>query len=279
MRKLVLSIFLSAATIVASAQLDTPQPSPLAKIEQRVGLTDIHLTYYRPSLKDRKIFGELVPFDKLWRTGANMLPVFKFTDEVNIGGNNVPAGEYSFLTIPGAGEWTLILNKNSKLGGTGNYKQEEDLIRWKVKAENYPVKTETFTFNIGNIKDNQATVDLLWENTRVSFDITVFYDEKVMKNIEEVVAGPSARSLYSAAKYYHDNGKDLNKALEWINQSLAKEERYWVMHTKAKIQADLKDFKGAVESATKSSEFAKTAGNDDYVKLNQDAIAKWSKMK
>jgi hypothetical protein len=277
--KLLSIIGFSLLSISTKAQLETPQPSPLAKIEQKVGLTDIHITYSRPGMRDRKIYGDLVPFDKIWRTGANYVPVFKFTDEVEIAGEKVPAGEYSFLTIPGQNEWTLILNKTAKLGGTGAYKQEEDQVRWKVKAEPYPVKTETFTFTIANVRDNGATVEMIWENTRVAFDVKVFFEDKVMKRIDEILAGPSSRDYYQAARFYHENGKDLKKALEWINLSLAKDERYWVMTTKAKIQADMKDYKGAVVTATKAAELAKTAGNDDYVKMNNESIAKWSKMK
>ncbi|MFN4122394.1 MAG: DUF2911 domain-containing protein, partial [Flavobacteriales bacterium] len=201
------------------------------------------------------------------------------SDEVAIAGQKVPAGEYSFLTIPGQSEWTLILNKVAKLGGTGAYKQEEDQLRWKVKPEAYPMKTETFTFNFANLRDNGATVEMIWENTRVAFDIEVFFEDRVMKKIDEMLAGPSSRDYYQAARFYHENGKDLKKALEWINISLAKDERYWVMTTKAKIQADMKDYKGAIATATKASELSKTAGNEDYVKMNNDAISQWSKMK
>lgn len=279
MKKLLSILLLTASGAFVQAQVETPQPSPLAKLEQRVGLTDFTITYSRPSVKGRKIFGDLVPFDKMWRTGANYVPVFKFSDAVKINGENVPAGEYAFFTIPGAAEWTLILNKVAKQGGTGNYKQEDDQIRWKVKSENYPVSVETFTFNFANVLDGKVTVELLWDKTRVPFDIEVSFDEKVMKQIDELIASPSARSLYQAARYYHENGKDLKKALEWINQSIAKEERYWVVTAKAKIQADLKDYKGAVATANRAIELAKTAENDDYVKMNNDNIAMWSKMK
>jgi len=279
MKKLLSILLITASGAFVQAQVETPQPSPLAKLEQRVGLTDFTITYSRPSAKGRKIFGDLVPFDKLWRTGANYVPVFKFSDAVKINGENVPAGEYAFFTIPGAAEWTLILNKVAKQGGTGSYKQEDDQIRWKVKSENYPVSVETFTFNFANVLDGKVTVEMIWDKTRVAFDIEVSFDEKVMKQIDELIAGPSARSLYQAARYYHENGKDLKKALEWINQSIAKEERYWVVTTKAKIQADLKDYKGAVATANRAIELAKTAENDDYVKMNNDNIAMWSKMK
>lgn len=278
MRKILVSItLLLASTIAGQTQIDTPQPSPLSTITQRVGLNDFTLTYSRPSLKGRKAFGDVVPMDKLWRFGANMATVLKSSDEFSIQGNKVPAGEYSVFAIPGATEWTMVLNKTAKLSGTGGYKESDDALRFKVKPEAYPVKVETFTLGFTNLRDNAATFELLWENTRVAFDINVEFDAKVMKQIDDVIGGPSAGSYYRAASYYFNNKKDMAKALEWVNKSLEKGgDRYWILTTKAQIQAANNDFKGAVETATKARDLAKADEDDAYVKSNEERIKEWT---
>ncbi len=263
--------------MIAQAQIETPQPSPMATISQKVGLNEFTVAYSRPSLKGRKAFGDVVAMDKLWRFGANMATTLKSTDEFSIQGNKVPAGEYSLFAIPGAAEWTIVLNKTAKMSGTSNYKETEDQLRFKVKPEATPYKTETFTLQFSNLKDNAATFEILWENTRVTFDINVDFDAKVMKQIDETMAGPSAGSYYRSASYYFTNKKDNKKALEWVNKSLEKGgDKYWILTLKAQIQAANNDFNGAIETAKKAIELAKTDEDDAYVKSNTDRIAEWT---
>jgi tetratricopeptide (TPR) repeat protein len=231
-----------------------------------VGLNELSITYSRPSLKGRKAYGEVVPFDKLWRFGANMATTFKSTDEFSIQGNKIPAGEYSLFAIPGAAEWTMILNKTAKMSGTSNYKEAEDQLRFKIKPETLPYKTETFTIQFANLSDNTATVEILWDNLKASFDVNVEFDAKVMKQIDETLSGPTAGSYYRAASYYFKNNKDMKKALEWVNKSLEKGgEKYWIVSLKAEIQAANNDFKGAVESANRAIELAKVDEEDAYI--------------
>ncbi|MFN5372423.1 MAG: DUF2911 domain-containing protein, partial [Bacteroidia bacterium] len=190
MKKVLLSLIIAAAPVVAAlAQIDTPQPSPLGTVTQKVGLNEFSITYSRPSLKGRKAYGEVVPMDKLWRFGANMATTFKSSDEFSIQGTKIPAGEYSFFAIPGATEWTMILNKTAKMSGTSNYKEAEDQLRFKVKPEATAYKTETFTIQFANLKDKQATVEILWDNVKVAFEINVDFDAKVMKQIDETLSG------------------------------------------------------------------------------------------
>jgi hypothetical protein len=263
--------------MIAQAQIETPQPSPMSTITQKVGLNDFTISYSRPSLKGRKAYGDVVPMDKMWRFGANMASTIKSNDEFSIQGNKIPAGEYSIFAIPGAAEWTMVINKTAKMSGTSNYKEAEDQLRFKVKPESTPYKTETFTMQFSNLKDNQATLEILWENTRVAFDIGVDFDAKVMKQIDETMAGPSAGSYYRSASYYFNNKKDNKKALEWVNKSLEKGgDKYWILTLKAQIQAANLDYNGAITTANKAIELAKTDEDDSYVKSNTERIAEWT---
>lgn len=278
MKKLITtSISAAFAVISLNAQIETPQPSPLGTVSQKVGLNEFSISYSRPSLKGRKAYGDVVPFDKLWRFGANMATTFKSTDEFSIQGNKIPAGEYSLFAIPGAAEWTMILNKTAKMSGTSNYKEAEDQLRFKIKPETLPYQTETFTIQFANLSDNQARVEVLWDNLKASFDVNVEFDAKVMKQIDETLSGPSAGSYYRAASYYFKNNKDLVKALEWVNKSIEKGgEKYWIVTLKSEIQAANNDFKGAVETANRAIELAKADEDDAYVKKNTEHIAEWT---
>jgi hypothetical protein len=268
----------------ANAQISTPQPSPLGTVTQRIGLTDFTIKYSRPSAKNRKVFGEVVGYGKAWRTGANQATVISFKDDVTIEGTKVPAGEYALYTIPAENEWTVVLNKNTKLGGaTGDYKTEEDVARFKVKATKTNDKTETFTINFADLTPATANVEMLWENTSVKFKVMADVEAKVMAQIEEKVIKGGATATqndYSAAAvYYFDNNKDNKLALDWIKKANEKDPKFWNLHTQAKIEAKNKDYKNAIKTAEKSKELAKAAKNDDYVKMNDEKIAEWKKLK
>jgi tetratricopeptide (TPR) repeat protein len=272
-----LAMFLMMGTAAIAQQIDTPRPSPVGIVTQKTGLAEFTVTYSRPSAKGRKVFGDIVPFNALWRFGANMATILKSNEEFSIQGNKIPAGEYSFFAIPGETEWTLILNKTAKMSGTSNYKQEEDALRFKVKPETTPYKTETFTIGFANIRDNAAAIEVSWENTKVSFDVNVEFDAKVMKQIDDVMAGPSAGAYNTAASYYFNNNKDMKKALEYVNKALEKGgDKYWILTLKAQIQASLMDYKGAVETANKAIVLAKADEDNSYVNSNTTRIAEWT---
>lgn len=278
--------FLMALALLFSqqvmAQLVIPAASPQATLTQRVGLTDISVNYSRPSLKGRKMFGETIPYGKPWRAGANNSTIIEFKDAVTLQGTKVPAGSYAIYTIPAENEWTVIFNKNTKLGGnTKDYKNEDDVARFKVKPLTTPTKTETFTINFTDLTPATANLELLWENTSVKVKITTEVDSKVMAQIQqEVINGKEVKpDLYAAAAvYYLDSNKDPKIALTWIKKANEKDPKFWNMHTQAKIQAKNKDYKGAIATAEKSIALAKEAKNDDYVRLNEKAIAEWKKM-
>jgi len=268
-----------ATCFMAEAQIQTPSASPAATVTTVVGLTDVKITYSRPRMKGRKIFGEgdafLVPYGKIWRTAANNGTRISFSDDVIVEGIAVPKGEYQILTWPGATEWTVSLYKDVNLGGnTGGYKESDDAAKFKVKSEKLTERVETFSFNIGDISDNSASakVQLAWENTSVKFTVTVDFDSKVMKSIEaNTQVSPNAYG--AAATYYFENGKDLKKALEWITIACnSNADAYWNLLTKARIQKALGDKAGALATSALSKAAAVKANNQDYVKMNDELV-------
>lgn len=273
---LAFALFIFGTT--AQAQIKMPAASPSASIKQAVGLSEITVDYSRPSARGRKVFGDLVPLGKLWRTGANASTKLTFAEDVTVEGNKVPAGQYALYTIPGEKEWTVVLHKNTKHWGDGgkDYNQAEDLVRFKVNAKELDDKVETFTIGFGDLTSNGATLQIMWEDVLVPIKITSDVDSKVMAQItEKVINGTNVSpALYAAAaNYYADNGKDLNQALIWIKKANEKDAKFWTLHQQAKMQAKAKDYKGATATAKKSIELAKQASNTDYVALNEKLLA------
>lgn len=288
MKKSIIGFVLSAALLFGAGAtqaqgIQMPAASPSQKVEQAVGLSTVSVDYSRPSAKGRTIFGDLVPYGKVWRTGANNSTVIKFSDEVTIEGKKIPAGEYAILTIPNQNEWTVILSKNTKLGGNvAEYKQEEDQARFTVKPQQNPRKVESFTINFANLKSDAADVEILWDNTIVPFTIKTDVDNKVMAQIQKEAidnANADPNVYAAAANYYLETNRDLKQALAWMKKANAKDPKFWNMHAQAKIEAKMKDYKSAIKSAEKSKELAQQAKNQDYVALNEKAIADWKKMK
>ena len=280
-----LILFFTTA-FTANAQVEMPSPSPTAKLSQKVGLTDISVEYSRPSVKGRQIFGDLVPYGKIWRTGANMATKFTFGDNVKMAGKDLKAGTYSLFTIPGESEWTVIFNKNANQSGTASYKEDEDALRITIPVINIaPIKVETFLINIEDVKATSALIEILWESTLVQIPLEVSVDERVTASIQKTMAGsPKAGDYYTAAVYYRENGKDLNQAIAWMNEAIKLNETsgtnaFWMYRQKSLILADMKNYKDAIATAQIGVEKAKEAKNDDYVKMNTESIAEWNKMK
>lgn len=273
--KKIITIIIALIAIQGYSQITMPQPSPLSTVTQKLGLNDFTVTYSRPSAKGRKVFGDLVPYNELWRTGANKCTKFSTSDSVKVGGKKFGKGDYSLFAIPGEKEWTIIINKNADMSGTSNYKQEEDVVRFNVPVVTNSF-TETFTIGFGNLTATSADVEITWENVKVKFAIEVSYDDKVMKNIDAVLnASPS--SYFQAARYYYDTNRDSKQALEWINKALEMGgDKYWILRVKSLIQARLEDYKGAIETAVKSRDLAKADDDGTYVKMNEASIAEWT---
>lgn len=261
--------------------LKTPAPSPLQTIKQNFGIGEVSLEYSRPSVKNRVIFGDVVPYGKIWRTGANASTKITIGEDTKIENTPVPAGTYAIYTIPGADTWEIMLYKDLTLGGdVANYKKENEVLRITEKVTQLPNKVETFTINFADITYSVCNVEMQWEKTRVAFTISTEVDAKIMKNIETVMAPNDRRPYYNAASYYYDNNKDMKQALEWVNKATElTPDAYWVWHLKAKIQLKLKDAKGAIETAEKSKALALKDKDDAYVKNNDKLIAEAKAMK
>src|SRR5690606_26995877 len=212
MRKLLmLAVAIGSLSFAGAQQLRTPSPSPEQTIKQGFALSDIELTYSRPGIKSREIFGDLVPYGKVWRTGANAATTLTFGDEVTIGGTKVPAGKYGLLTIPGQDEWIIIISKQTNVTSPSAYKDSEDVVRVKAQPARIPETIESFMIVVDQIKPSSMEIVILWENTVVSFPVTSDIDSKVMASIDELMKSEKP-PYFQAAMYYAENGKDMKKA-------------------------------------------------------------------
>lgn len=277
----VLFVLLLATATMAFGQVKTPAPSPKVKMEQQFGLTNVTLEYSRPGVKDRVVFGDLVPYDKMWRTGANKNTMITFDDAVTFAGTEVEAGTYALFMTPGKQMWDVFLYNDTENWGTPEEWDDAKVVaKSSVKASMLGSNVETMTIGLDNMTNDSADLTLSWEKTHVAIPLGIATDAMTMKTIETVMGGPSAGDLYNAARYYRENGKDLNKALEWMKSAISKRgELFWNTRQLSLIQADLKDYKGAIETAKKSLELAKAAEYDSYIKANEASIAEWKKMK
>lgn len=278
MKTQTLIVLFAALWTVASAQVTTPASSPFAKLEQKVGLTDITVEYSRPSAKGRTVFGELVALDEVWRAGANAATKITFSSDVTLNGTALKAGAYALLITPGATSWKLHFFNYDK-SGWGTYIAEGAPAAAAVLTVNtmpLPMYMETWTIGFNDLRNHSATLNLVWANTLVKVDVVVPTDAAVTASIDRTMAGPSANDYYSAASYYLAENKDLSQALTWVNLALEKGgERFWILRTKALIQAGLGDKAGAIATAKRSSTLAQEAGNAEYVRMNDKSISEW----
>ncbi|MBS1916494.1 MAG: DUF2911 domain-containing protein [Bacteroidetes bacterium] len=275
MKKLLCLLTLSAVLFLqaSSQQLKTPAPSPPQFVRQDFGLSSIELSYSRPGIKGRNIFGDLVPFGKVWRTGANSATTLTFGDDVTIGGTKIAAGKYGLLTIPGEHEWTFIITKQLDVTNPSAYKQDQDVVRVTAQVEHLPFAVETFSILFNDVTSTSCNLELVWDRTAVALPIKTDIDSKIMSQINDAI-NKDNKPYFSAAMYYLDNGKDLNKALEWFNKALeANPDAYFIVYQKARCQAKLGKKQDAIATAQKGIDLAKTAKNDDYVALNEKLIA------
>lgn len=269
---------ISLLSLDSHAQIRTPAPSPASEVTQAVGLTEITINYSRPSMRGRTIFAAdgLVPFGKIWRTGANAATKISFGDDAKVGGKEVKKGDYAVLTIPNADEWTVNLY-TFEARGFGSYVEKEPTVSFTVKTAEFPMPIETFTIGVGDLTSTSASIYMGWDKTMVSIPVEVEVDSKVMAAIDKTLAGPTAGDYFTAGSYLHESGKDLNKALEYVQKATHVEKpRFWQVRREALILADLGKAEDAIKAAKKSMELAKAAGNDDYVRMNEKSIAEWS---
>jgi len=271
------SSVLSAQT-PAAPKLEFPSPSPRATSKQRVGITDIEINYSRPSTKGRKIFGGLVPYGQVWRTGANQATRISFSTPVKINGTALAAGDYELFSIPGEQEWTVIFHKPMSQWGAYTYDQKHDVARINVKAITTPVSVETFSIALTEIRDESATLYFSWDKTRVPMKLEVDVAATLVPQIEEVMASDAANKPYfQAAMFYLEHDLDLKKAAAWFDAAIAAQpDGFYIVHHKARLLAKQGDKAGAIATAKKSIEIAESVGGsvkDEYVRLNEALIA------
>lgn len=281
MKKSILLLFTGLLSYAVSGQIQVPQPSPTATVEQQVGLSNVKYTYSRPGMRGREIFGGLVPFNETWRTGANNNTTISFDTKVNIGGKELSEGTYAIYTVPKQNEWEVIFYEDTNNWGLPEQWDESKVaLRATAQVQEMPMEMETFTILLDNLKNNSADLNFIWDNTVAILPLQVPTDETAMASIERVMKGPSAGDYFSAATYYHDEKKDLKKAYEWITKAveMGNPDAYWVLRRKSLIEADLGKKKEAIETAKKSLAAAEKAGNQDYVKLNKDSLKEWGAM-
>ncbi|WP_372754436.1 DUF2911 domain-containing protein [Mariniflexile sp.] len=283
MKKLLLIVLAITATFSVNAQIVTPQPSPFSKLEQKVGLTQITLEYSRPSMRDRVIFGDLVPYGKLWRLGANANTKITFSTDVSIGGNEVKAGTYAIFATPNETSWNVVFYSDATNNGLPKVWDDSKVVAM-VNTKVYPVseKIETFTITFDDLTNSSAVLGILWENLYVGVQIDVPTDNMVLTNINDVMNGtPTSNDYYAAAVYYLQEGKDISQAKIWIDKAITMagdKVAFWQLRQQSLIYAKAGDKKGAIAAAKKSLAAAEKAGNSDYVKMNKDSLKEWGNL-
>lgn len=271
---------LAMAFISQAQTVKVPAPSPLQTLKQNFALSEITIEYSRPSARGRAVYGDVVPFGKVWRTGANGSTKITFGEDVKVEGKAVKAGIYALYSIPGKDSFTFMLYKDLKLGGdVANYNAENELIRFAVKSSKLTEKVETFTMNVADITATSSNIELTWENTRAAFNVTADIDASIMAAIDKAL-NKDNKPYYQAASYYYDNNKEMKVALEWVNKAVEQNPKaYWVMLLKAKIELKLKDKAAAKASAEKVIEMAKADKDDAYVKNGENLLIEINKLK
>ena len=270
MKKVLLIVLWVISTGAFAQSIKTPAPSPAQSIKQDFSLSFVEVKYSRPVIKGRKIFGDVVPYGKVWRTGANSPTTITFGEDVKIAGQALKAGTYQLLTIPSQFSWEILFNKGTN--GVFNYKPEEDVLKVKLAATALPQSVESFTIHFANVIANKMDMVLSWEKASVSIPVETEIDAKIAASIEKAMTVDS-RPYFEAASYYFETGRDMKKALEWVGKAVeANPNAYWILHLQAKIQAKSGDKASAKASAEKSMALAKEGKNEDYVTLNQKLI-------
>ncbi|TAE38998.1 MAG: DUF2911 domain-containing protein [Runella slithyformis] len=266
----------AVASFSIQAQINTPSPSPSATVSQGVGLAKVSIEYSRPSLRGRKMFGTpLAAYGSVWRTGANKIPNLTFSQEVMIEGKKIAAGTYGLFTIPAEGEWTIILSKNPNQWGAYDYKEADDALRVKVKAEKLAKSEEHFTMEFTDFTPTSAKITIRWENAQAKFTVSHDPDAQIMAEIKEktTAATVSADTYSAAANYYYDTNRDLQQAYEWASKVVEKDQKYWTYFLRGKIAAKIGKCDVAIGDAEKGLKLAKEANDGAYI-VNHTKVLK-----
>ena len=257
----------------------TPQPSPFSKIEQKVGLTDVSIEYSRPSMKGRAIFGDLVPYGRTWRTGANANTKVTFSSDVIVDGQTLKAGSYGIYSVPNKDKWEVMFySESDKRGVPGDWDDAKVAAKTSGDVITMPVDVETFTITFDDITNTSGVIGFLWERVYVGVQFEVPTDKIVTANIDEVLAGsPKASDYYNAAVYYNEQDKDITKAVEWMEKAISMMDpaRFFHLRQQSLIYAKAGDKEKAIATAKKSLELSKEAKNDAYIRLNTNSLKEW----
>lgn len=267
---------------VAIGQVQTPQLSPVCEVNQTVGLTEINISYSRPSKRNRVVFGEVVPYNEMWRLGANKNSMITISEEIYFKQDTLPKGTYALFAKPSEDKWELVFySEYSNWGTPENW--EESKVALTLNADVSPLESsvETMCISIENIGTAAASLCITWDQVRVAFPFKLMTQKQVVESIEKVMSGPSASDYYNSAKYYLGEGLDPEQALKWINSAveIRGKSAYWMTRLQAQIYAELNNYDRAIDSANLSMEEAEKAGNTNYVKMNKQSIEAWSKKK
>ncbi|HRD57174.1 MAG TPA: DUF2911 domain-containing protein [Ferruginibacter sp.] len=274
MKKLIFAFVCSMATMAITAQVKMPAPSPTQTLKQDFALGSIEVKYSRPAAKGRKVFGDLVPYNKLWRTGANAATLVKLNDAIEIQGKKLDTGSYVLYTIPGEKSWEVIFNKGLTNWGIDGYKETEDVLRFNVPSKKIKGKVENFTIDFSDIKPESCNLNLSWENTTVSIPVGATIKDRIRGQLTEALKGDK-KPNWLAAQFYNEYDNNPAKALEYATAATNDNPKaFWVWIYKAKIEKTLGKKTDAMASSKKSLELAKEAKNDDYIKINEEFLKK-----
>lgn len=280
MKKILIALAIILAPFATEAQIKTPQASPKGYIKQTVGLTDVEVTYSRPGARGRAVFGNLVPFGKLWRTGANENTIINFGDDVVIDGKTLKKGKYSIYTIPKIESWEVIFYLSTDNWGLPeNWNESYVVLRTTVKEDALPTPVESFTIGINGLDQNFAYLEMAWENSHVALKFEVPTSKIATASIQKTLAGPTWNDYYAASQYLFQSNGNMISARDYIDKALemSTEKPYYLTRLKSLIQAKQGDKAGAIETAKISLAAAEAANNQDYVKMNKDSISEWSR--
>jgi len=282
MRAIIFTLLLFTVNLSFS-QINTPRVSPASEVEQMVGLTEIEIEYSRPSMRGREVFGNLVPFGKVWRTGADNSTKISFDTDVIISGKKIQSGTYSIFSIPNKESWEIILYSDVELWGVPRDWSENKIVfssMFDVKKLKKSNTVETFTISFNDLTNNDVNMSISWENTSVDIKIEVPTRSMVESDINKVLSdNPKSSDYYAAAVFYRQENINLDKALEWMNKAIEMNEspRFWQYRQQSLIMAANDKFADAVDAAKKSLNLAIEADNQDYIKMNKESIKEWSK--
>lgn len=280
MKRVLFVLFLVISHLGMDAQVKIPDMSPKAVVKQVVGLTDVEISYSRPSARGRSVLGNLVPFGQLWRTGANENTIISFGDDIVIKGKTLKKGKYALFTIPNVQSWDVVFyTETSNWGTPKEFDETKVALKVNVNEEALTRPVETFTIGINNITTSSATLDISWENSYVSLIFEVPTNKLAIASIEKALAGPTPEQYYTAAQYYYQSNGDIVKGRAYIDKAveMSKSVPFYYLRLKSLIQAKQGDKKGAIETAKWSISAAEAAGNKEYVEMNKASIEEWSR--